>query len=95
MEKAGVYAGNLSFIDISLKLPINSYFAYMFGGFIRKIGCRIRPYEKNKGETDRVLQESVDTLTDAFLAKGSKEEALAGVIDRMFSVSRPPALFRS
>jgi predicted CoA-substrate-specific enzyme activase len=80
MEKAGVYAGAMSFIDISLRLPINTYFAYMFGGFIRKIGCRIRPYEKKKGATDRVLKESVDVLIDAFLGRRSKEEALAKVI---------------
>ena len=80
IEKAGVYVGNMSFIDISLRLPINTYFAYMFGGFIRKIGCRIRPYEKEKGTTDRILKESVDRLVDAFLGKRSKEEALAKVI---------------
>ena len=86
MEKAGVYAGDLSFIDISLKLPINSYFAYMFGGFIRKIGCRLRPYEKNRGTTDRVLRQSVDILTDAFLGNRSKEEALNEVIARFESI---------
>jgi predicted nucleotide-binding protein (sugar kinase/HSP70/actin superfamily) len=86
MEKAGVYVGNMSFIDISLRLPINTYFAYMFGGFIRKIGCRIRPYERKKGTTDRVLKESVDALIDAFLGKRSKEEALAGVISRFEAI---------
>ncbi|MBN2060778.1 MAG: CoA activase [Deltaproteobacteria bacterium] len=80
MEKAGVYVGTMSFIDISLRLPINTYFAYMFGGFIRKIGCRIRPYEKQKGITDRVIKESVDILIDAFLGNRSKEETLAEVI---------------
>ena len=86
MEKAGVYTGNLSFIDISLKLPINSYFAYMFGGFIRKIGCRLRPYENNRGATDRVLRQGVDILIDAFLGNRSKEEALSEVIARFESI---------
>jgi predicted nucleotide-binding protein (sugar kinase/HSP70/actin superfamily) len=80
MEKAGVYVGAMSFIDISLRLPINTYFAYLFGGFIRKIGCRIRPYEKKKGATDRVLEKSVDLLLEAFRGERSKEEALAEVI---------------
>ena len=80
MEKAGVYVGTMSFMDVSLKLPINTYFAYMFGGFLRKIGCRIRPYEKKKGETDRVLDESVSILIDAFSGKRSKEGALNDVI---------------
>jgi len=80
MEKAGVYVGTMSFMDISLKLPINTYFAYMFGGYIRKIGCRLRPYEKTKGATDGVIRESMDILVDAFSGKRSKEEALAEVI---------------
>ncbi|MCG6877779.1 MAG: acyl-CoA dehydratase activase-related protein, partial [Deltaproteobacteria bacterium] len=80
MEKAGVYVGGMSFMDISLKLPINTYFAYMFGGFVRKMGCRIRPYEKKKGETERVQKKSVSILMDAFSGKRSKEGALAEVI---------------
>jgi predicted CoA-substrate-specific enzyme activase len=90
MEKAGVYVGTMSFIDISLRLPINTYLAYMFGGFIRKIGCRIRPYEKKKGETDRVIKKSVDVLIDAFLGKRSKEKALAEVISRFKTIEISP-----
>jgi predicted CoA-substrate-specific enzyme activase len=86
MEKAGVYVGTMSFLDISLKLPINTYFAYLFGGFIRKIGCRLRPYEKTKGATDRVIQESMDILVDAFLGKRPKEEALAEVVSRFEAI---------
>jgi predicted nucleotide-binding protein (sugar kinase/HSP70/actin superfamily) len=86
MEKAGVYVGNMSFIDISLRLPLDTYFAHMFGGFIRKIGCKIRPYEKRKGETDRVLKKSVDVLIDAFLGKRSKEKALAEVISHFKTI---------
>jgi len=80
MEKAGVYAGGLSMADISMKLPVNNYFAYMFGGMIRKMGCKIRPYERRKGDTDRVIAKSVALLTDAFLGIRSKEEAVAEVV---------------
>ena len=86
MEKAGVYVGTMSFMDISLKLPIDTYFAYMFGGYIRKIGCRLRPYEKTKGATDGVIKESIDILVDAFSGKRRKEEALAEVISRFEAI---------
>jgi predicted nucleotide-binding protein (sugar kinase/HSP70/actin superfamily) len=86
MEKAGVYVGTMSFMDISLKLPINTYFAYMFGGYIRQIGCRLRPYEKKKGATDAVIEESMDILVDAFSGKRRKEEALAEVISRFEAI---------
>jgi predicted CoA-substrate-specific enzyme activase len=90
MEKAGVYVGTMSFMDISLRLPINTYFAYMFGGLIRKIGCRMRPYEKKEGTTDRVLEEGVDILVDSFLGNRSKEEALADVVASLERIEISP-----
>ncbi|MGD8763430.1 MAG: acyl-CoA dehydratase activase [Desulfobacteraceae bacterium] len=80
MEKASVYVGGVSMADISMRLPVNNYFAYMFGGMIRKVGCKIRPYERHKGDTDRVIAKSVDILTDAFLGNRSKEDVVAEVV---------------
>ena len=88
MEKAQVYTGPMSFIDISLRMPINTYFAYMFGGFIRKLGCRIRPYEKERGTTDRVINDSVDVLVHAFFGNGTKEDALETVISKFEAIER-------
>ena len=79
LERAGVYVGALSFADISMRLSVNTYFAYMFGGFLRKMGCRIRPYELNRGETDRVISDSIHIMEEAFLGIRTKEEALAQV----------------
>ena len=80
MSAAEVYTGSMSFLDLSIKLPLNSYFAYMFGGLVRKMGCRVRPYEKEKGATDRIMKKSIDLLADAFLGNRSKESAVAEVI---------------
>lgn len=80
MEKADVYVGAISFIDISLRLPVNAYFAYKFGGLIRKMGCKIRPYEKEKGATDRAIEKSIKIFTDAFLGLRSKEDTVAEVV---------------
>lgn len=80
MEGAGVYSGELSFIDISIRAAMNAYFSYMFGGMLRKVACRIRPYERVKGSTDRVMAQALVILTDAFLGKRSKHETLTEVI---------------
>jgi predicted nucleotide-binding protein (sugar kinase/HSP70/actin superfamily) len=80
MSAADVYTGSMSFVDLSLKLPLNSYLAYMFGGLVRKMGCRIRPYEKEKGATDRIIKKSIDILEDAFLGNRSKESAVSEVV---------------
>ncbi len=76
LEKAGVYKGELSFSEISMKAALNAYFSYMFGGLIRALGCRIRPYEKIKGETDRIIEQVVTILTMAFEGKSNREETL-------------------
>lgn len=88
MGKAGVYVGELSHFEISIRASINAYFAYMFGGMLRKLGCRIRPYEINKGETDSVIENSIPVLERAFLGKISKDEALSHVIDMFSAVER-------
>jgi predicted CoA-substrate-specific enzyme activase len=80
MSEAGVYTGSLSFMDLSVRLPVNTYLAYMFGGLLRKVGCRIRPYEKEKGETDRVIAKSITLLEESFLGMRSKESAVAEVV---------------
>lgn len=86
LQKAGVYAGTLSFADISMKLPISMYFAHMFGGLMRKIACKLRPYEIIKGETDRVVTAAMDILIEAFEGNRSKEDALTEVIARFQKV---------
>ena len=55
MEHVSVYVGDVIFYDFSLQTAINAYLAYMFGGYIRKIGCTVRPYEITAGTTDAVI----------------------------------------
>ncbi len=82
LEKASVYSGDLMFYDISLQTAINAYLAYMFGGNIRKIGCMIRPYEKEKGITDKVIKESFVLLREAFRDGKPKEKILEYLIGK-------------
>ncbi len=79
-ENIEVYPGNLSFSDISLRASSEAYFAYMFGGMIRKIACKIRPYEIIKGLTDSTVSESIKILYNAFLGPKPLEQALRRVI---------------
>jgi len=78
-EKSEIYKGELSLFDISFLTSTNAYFAYMFGGLLRSIGCKIRPYEINKGETDTVLQKALSLLCNAFEKGEPKEDALKKV----------------
>ena len=76
MEKVEVYTGGVTFWDFSLRTAINMYLAYMFGGLLKKMVCRVRPYETLPGATDRALAESLVILSTAFEHATSKEVAL-------------------
>lgn len=83
----GVFSGQLSLADISLKAAMGGYFSYMLGGMLRKIGCKIRPYEKRRGITDTVLDESLAQLEKAFAENQSKEEVLEEIVSRFDAIS--------
>ncbi|MFZ2286271.1 MAG: acyl-CoA dehydratase activase, partial [Bacteroidales bacterium] len=76
MEDVSVYLGDVIFYDFSLQTAINAYLAYMLGGYIRKAGCSIRPYEIKKGTTDAMIQAALNKLYDAFLSGILKEETI-------------------
>lgn len=85
-EKARVYPGSVSFAEISLRLPIDTYFAYMLGGLIRKIGCKVRPCEAVKGSTDAAIERGIQLLERAFLGEIPKEDAVRSVADLLGSI---------
>jgi len=85
-EKARIYLGSLSFAEISMRLAVNTYLAYMIGGLIRKIGCKIRPYETAPGTTDAAIEAGIQLLESAFLGDIPKEEAVRKVADMLASV---------
>ncbi len=80
MDKVEVYTGYLTYSDLSFRITYNAYFAHMFGGLLKKIGCKTRPYENVKGSTDNAIRLAVDILYDIFLNGKSKKEALAKII---------------
>ncbi|HJX71414.1 MAG TPA: hypothetical protein VJ346_05660, partial [Bacteroidales bacterium] len=86
MEHVSICMGDVIFFDFSLTTAINAYLAYMFGGYVRKIGCSIRPYEKYKGSTDKVIQHALNVLYDAFGLGKPKEQDLEKIISNFESI---------
>jgi predicted CoA-substrate-specific enzyme activase len=82
MEKAGVYIGDISHIEISAILAIHTYLAFLFGGLIRKLGCQIRPYEVKKGETDQVIAGAIDIFTTAFKNRNKEKHIYMDAIEK-------------
>jgi predicted nucleotide-binding protein (sugar kinase/HSP70/actin superfamily) len=80
MEDVSVYRGDVSFYDFSLSTAIDAYLAYMFGGYIRKIACQIRPYEKQQGITDEKIRNAMQLLYETFRYGMPKDLALEQII---------------
>ena len=85
-DRAEVYTGAMTLLDISAALPYDVYLAYMFGGFIRRLGCRIRPAETHAGETDAVIEAGMRAMEAVFEGGGSKEEALTDLVSRFEAI---------
>ena len=86
MEQTSVYIGDVSFYDFSLNTSINAYLAYMFGGYIRKIACSIRPYEKHIGSTDKVVNKALKISYDTFLNGEPKVPLLEKIINEFEAI---------
>jgi predicted CoA-substrate-specific enzyme activase len=87
-EKASVYTGELSHLEIAVSTSYYAYFAYLLGGLIRKVGCRIRPYEIIRGETDEAIQKSIFILESAFLGNRPMDSAVTEAISLFDKIGR-------
>jgi predicted nucleotide-binding protein (sugar kinase/HSP70/actin superfamily) len=96
MEHTEVYAGDMFYLDISRRATVNCYKAYLAGGLLRRVGCRLRPYETSPGATDRAIARAMEILVPAFEGRTQKDEALrlaAGHFDAVTITAeerRPP-----
>ena len=55
---------------------MNCYKAYLVGGLLRRIGCRLRPYEIVPGSTDAAIERAMQILVPAFEGKAGKQAAM-------------------
>ncbi len=84
MENVEVYNGNFYYSDISLRATINAYKAFLAGGLLRRVGCRIRPYETEPGATDAAIARALGILASAFetgSSRGAAMHAAAALFD--------------
>jgi predicted CoA-substrate-specific enzyme activase len=84
MEQIDVYAGDMYYLEISLRATVNAYKAYLAGGLLRRVGCRLRPYELLPGATDRAIASATRMLIAGFEGRAPLETALrdaAGLFD--------------
>ncbi len=85
-EKAAVYAGETTAIEMSPRASLNVYFAYLFGGMLRRLACKTRPYELDKGQTDRVTQEAMEVFKKSMAGDIPKLKAAKQVVDMFLAI---------
>jgi predicted CoA-substrate-specific enzyme activase len=85
-EKASVYSGDFAHLEISVNATYYAYFAYMFGGLLRRLGCTVRPYEVEKGRANSAINEGLEILTRAFRGDSSIEKAAVEINDLFDSI---------
>jgi predicted CoA-substrate-specific enzyme activase len=90
MEKVRVYVGDITFLQLSVRTAVNTGLAYLFAGYVRKVACRLRPYETEPGMTDRAVSEAMALLADAFADGSSKRAALERALRRFDVVPVSP-----
>ena len=90
MQEVEVYSGELSLQEISFRASLNAFRAAVVGGLLRRVGCRLRPYEIEPGATDRALEEAMRILVPAFEGREPKDAALRAVVDLFDAVEISP-----
>jgi predicted nucleotide-binding protein (sugar kinase/HSP70/actin superfamily) len=76
MERMAVYSGDLSLQEISLRASLSAFRAAVVAGLLRRVGCRLRPYETRPGATDTALRAAMELLIPAFEGRASRDAAL-------------------
>ncbi|MFW5878578.1 MAG: acyl-CoA dehydratase activase-related protein, partial [Myxococcota bacterium] len=86
-----VYRGMATFSDVDPTAPVDAYFAYLYGGLLRRFGCMIRPYEDEPGATDRAIEQAMELCRSAFRSEIPREQVLERVTELLDRVPQSPA----
>ncbi|RKX97826.1 MAG: CoA activase [Spirochaetes bacterium] len=86
LEHVQIHIDNIGLTATTPLSLVNTYYAYMFGGLLKRIACRIRPYEDSPGETDRVLSMARDRLSKVFMGRGEKMDAVKDIVARFEAI---------
>jgi predicted CoA-substrate-specific enzyme activase len=89
-EKSRVYVGQMTGKDISVRAIANQYRVFLCAGYLRRMGCRIRPYEVRVGETDEVIEESLSGLARAFEDGLELLGVVRDVVTRFAAIEKKP-----
>ena len=83
-EKIAVFADEFEMKGLPLELVHDVYCSYLLGGLLRTMGCKLRPYERNPGDTDRAIERARFRIFRC-IATGEPKEAVFREVVASFS----------
>ena len=90
MERIETYPGTITFLSSGPRAMIGAYHAFLAGGTLRRLACRIRPYELEKGATNRLVDQALGILKRAFEENTGKEAAFREAFEPFREVPTSP-----
>ncbi|MFH1320698.1 MAG: acyl-CoA dehydratase activase-related protein, partial [Bacteroidota bacterium] len=78
-----VYSSPYEMTDMGIELIYNTYCSYLLGGLLRRMLCKIRPYEMYQGETDNIIEYATNKLYNTIVRGESKESIFTHIVQRL------------
>ena len=79
-EKVQIFATESDMRSCPVEVIYNVYCAYLFGGLLRGIGCKLRPYEMISGQTNRLIDRAQKKLCQCIAEGQSKERVFKEIV---------------
>ncbi len=86
-ERVQVFATEFEMRGMPFELIYEVYCSYLLGGFLRKMACKIRPYEIIAGQTDQLIEQSRHKLFQCIKEGESKEAIFREIVSDLAAVS--------
>ncbi|MBN1351194.1 CoA activase [candidate division KSB1 bacterium] len=80
-EKVQIFATEFEMRSLPLEIIYDVYCSFLLGGLLRRIGCKLRPYELIPGQTNQVIESARAGMFQCIVAGSSKELAFKEAIN--------------
>jgi len=85
-ENVKVFATEFDMRSLPIEVVHDVYCGYLLGGFLRRMACKIRPYELIKGQTNRIIEQSTQKLYQCMVKGDSKEDAFKEIVEELAEI---------
>ena len=90
LDGLSVYRSELSGGSEGMLMTYGFFRAFTMGALLRQMAHRVRPYEREPGQTDHVCAEGLTELEAAFVSRGDAEAVLLRLATRLAAVPVTP-----